>query len=666
MFKFNAFKKNKRKDEELFFVCDEAVNNLTLNSKKGSELFEESISLNSDLLKKKSKDFLGCAVSAKKLNLFLFLIFVGLFILIGKVSYMQIVKGNYYQEMAEGNRIRIERIKVERGIIYDRNFKPLVKNIPHFSLFLTPADLPADEKEKTNIIKQLAQIVEKDPVEIMEVIKENSKSYEPLLLKENLTYEKAIQLEILSAITPGVRLEIDNRRAYLNESKENQRVLSLSHILGYEGKITKEEIEANKDKGYFLTDYIGKTGLEYYYENLLRGKEGKKQIEVDALGKEKKVLATIEPQKGSSLVLTIDFNIQEKLEKILNKHLKSNNKSAGAALVLDPKTGEILALVSLPSFDNNIFIQGISEEEYQSLINNLDKPLFTRVISGTYPSGSTIKPIIAAAALEEKIINQNTTFLSTGGISIDKWFFPDWRSGGHGPTNVVRAIAESINTFFYIIGGGYKDFNGLGVEKMKKYAELFGLGNKLGIDLPFEASGLLPDREWKEKTKKEEWYIGDTYHFAIGQGDVLVTPLQISSAMSVFANGGTLWRPHIVREIVSNPDRSSFIKPQVIRRDFVSKNNIDIIRQGLRQTVISGSAAKLQNLKVPSAGKTGTAQWLSGKPPHAWFTGFAPYSNSEVVITVLVEEGGEGSGIALDIAYEFLDWYFSKSSESEF
>jgi penicillin-binding protein 2 len=286
-----------------------------------------------------------------------------------------------------------------------------------------------------------------------------------------------------------------------------------------------------------------------------------------------------------------------------------------------------------------------------------------RALSGTYPSGSTIKPMIAAAALEEGIINQNTTFLSTGGIYYDKWFFPDWKAGGHGLTNVRRALAESINTFFYIIGGGYKDFNGLGVEKMKKYVELFGLGNKLGIDLPSEAPGLIPDQEWKEKVKKEEWYIGDTYHFAIGQGDVLVTPLQMAFATSVFANGGTLYSPHVVKEIISDVSGPTFVKPQVIRENFIDKKNIEIVRQGLRQAVTSGSATKLQNLKVSSAGKTGTAEGATGRPPHAWFTGFAPYFDSEIVITVLVEEGGEGSGIAQDVSFEFLNWYFGRKNE---
>lgn len=658
------FKKNKKKsnDFELFLVQKKETKELVVSS-ENYEWIEDSISLDSsDFLKKEKKDFLGLAVSNKKINLFLFFIFVELFVLLCQAGYLQIVKGKYYREMAEGNRIRFERIKVERGVIYDRNFKLLVKNIPNFSLSVIPADLPKNKDEKSKIIDQLAQIIEESPTKLAEIIEQDIHSYQPLLLAENLTYEKAIQLEIESSNMPGVKLEINVGREYLNEDVEGQKVLSLSHILGYTGKITKEEI-TNRNKEYHLNDYIGKTGVELYYEDILKGKEGKKQIEVDALGKEKKVIATVNSEKGGNLVLTIDFDLQKKLEEILNKHLIANGKSRGAAVVLDPKNGEILALVSLPAFDNNIFARGILHHEYQTLINDPNKPLFARAISGTYPSGSTIKPIIAVAALEEGIINQNTTFLSTGGIYFDRWFFPDWRVGGHGRTNVIRAIAESINTFFYIIGGGYKDFNGLGIEKMKKYAEFFGLGNKLNIDLPAEAPGLLPDPNWKKTTKNEAWYIGDTYHFAIGQGDVLVTPLQIASAMSVFANGGTLWEPHVVKEIIPAAGQPEFIKPKVVRENFINKKNIDIVREGLRQTVISGSAKKLQALPVTSAGKTGTAQGPKARPPHAWFAGFAPYSNPQIVVTVLVEEGGEGSGIAQDVVFEFLKWYFSKTKD---
>jgi penicillin-binding protein 2 len=270
--------------------------------------------------------------------------------------------------------------------------------------------------------------------------------------------------------------------------------------------------------------------------------------------------------------------------------------------------------------------------------------------------------VISIAALEEKIIDERTSFLSTGGIRIGQWFFPDWKAGGHGITDVRKAIAESVNTFFYYIGGGYQDFIGLGVEKIVKYAKLFGLGAQSGIDLPGESAGFLPTEEWKEKVKGEAWYIGDTYHMAIGQGDVLVTPLQVANYTAVFANGGKLYRPHLVKEILSGNDKPiREVETVPVRENFVSNYNMNIVRQGMRQTVTGGSARSLSTLPVTVAGKTGTAQWSSQKANHAWFTGFAPYENPQIIITVLVEEGVEGSTISVPIAKEVLEWYFANN-----
>jgi len=287
--------------------------------------------------------------------------------------------------------------------------------------------------------------------------------------------------------------------------------------------------------------------------------------------------------------------------------------------------------------------------------------LFNRAISGEYPSGSTIKPVIAAAALEEGVITENTTVRSVGGITIGQWNFPDWRVGGHGIVDVRRAIAESVNTFFYYIGGGYQDFRGLGVDKIMKYGKLFGLDSQTGVDLAGEASGFLPTEEWKEKVKGEKWYIGDTYHLAIGQGDLLVTPLQVAAYTSAFANGGTLYRPHFVKRILSGSDQAlKEVSIEPVRENFIDSHNIEIVRQGLRQSVTDGSSRRLQSVPVAVAGKTGTAQWSSKYPPHAWFTGFAPYDNPELVITILVEQGGEGSDTAVPIAEDYLKWYFGE------
>ncbi len=594
----------------------------------------------------------------KVLGLF---VFFCLFLLLARTAWLQIKKGSYYYAMAEGNRIRLERIEAKRGIIYDCHNQALVHNVANFMVYLVPADLPADKAARHKLIHDLSQMVggfdEKEIISQLSKIKpRTAKSYQPLFIADNIAYEKALLLKIKADLWPGVVLSNKTRRAY------NLPAPSLSHILGYTGKISPAELK-KYGREYLPIDYVGKTGIEYFWENQLRGINGQKQIEVDALGKEKKVISQTPAQDGYNLILTIDSQAQVKLEEILRAWLKKLRLKRAAAIVLNPNNGEVIALVSLPTYDNNVFARGISAVEYQALISDKDQPLFNRAISGEYPSGSTIKPVMAAAALEEGIISEYTSFLSTGGLRIGRWFFPDWRPGGHGTTDVRKAIAQSVNTFFYYIGGGYQDFRGLGPDRIVYYDSLFGLGRQTGIDLPGEASGFLPTRQWKQETKGEPWYIGDTYHLSIGQGDLLVTPLQVAVFTSVFANGGALYRPHIVKQILTGDNKViATIKDEPVRAGFIKPGNIEIVRQGMRQAVTRGSARRLNALTVAVAGKTGTAQWSSQKKPHAWFTGFAPYKNPQITITVLVEEGGEGSFVSVPIAQEFLQWYFSRQN----
>jgi len=432
----------------------------------------------------------------------------------------------------------------------------------------------------------------------------------------------------------------------------------LSHVLGYIGKLNQEELDELYPDGYLPSDLIGKTGLEKNYETELRGKYGKKRIEVNALGKEQSILAEEAPLPGIHLELSVDIEMQNALENILKANLKSAGKHKASGIVMNPNNGEVLALISLPSFDNNDFSGGISPDIYQKYLDDKNNPLFNRSIGGTYPSGSTIKPAIAASALQEGIINQRSSFLSTGGLAVSSWFFPDWLAGGHGITNVRKSLALSVNTFYYYIGGGYGDFTGLGVAKITEYLKQFGLAKKLGIDLPGEQSGFLPSKDWKKQAKGERWYVGDTYNLSIGQGDLLVTPLQIAEVTSVLANHGTLYEPHLVKAYI-NPtvDEKKEIDPKVIRTDFISQNHIATVRLGMKDCVDYGSCRRLSLLPFSSAGKTGTAQWSNTKPNHAWFTAFAPFKNPEIVVTIMVEEGDGGAEMAAPIAYEFLKWW---------
>lgn len=579
-------------------------------------------------------------------------------LLLSRLYWLQVVKGAYCRELSDGNRIRIKKIEAKRGIIYDKDLNPLVHNVANFLLYFIPADLPTDELERRSIINRLASILGNvNSAEIEEKLKnikpKSFEAYQPLPIAENIDYNKAMLITLESSRMAGVVLSSQSRRQYFLPT------LSYSQLLGYTGKINSEELAEAGDE-YTPIDYLGKNGLESFYENELKGINGRRQVEVDALGKEKKVISQSRVKDGNNLVLSINSAAQVKLEESLRAELKKTGLTRAVGIVTNPNNGEIISLVSLPTFNNNDFARGITKDEYSFLANHPDKPLFLRAVSGEYPSGSTIKPVVLSAGLEEKIVDEYTQFLSTGGIRINQWFFPDWKAGGHGMTDARKAIAESVNTYFYIVGGGYQDSVGLGIDRMDKYFAMFGLGSQTGIDLPNEANGFIPTKEWKESTKKEKWYIGDTYHVAIGQGDLLVTPIQVSYYLNYFANNGTLYRPHLVKYVLSSEDKLITITDTTpVKSNIINPYNLKVVREGMRQAVTNGSAKRLNSLSVSAAGKTGTAQWSTEKKPHAWFIGFAPYENPEVAVTILIEEGEEGSATAVAVADDFLRWYFS-------
>jgi len=620
----------------------------------------------------RNKEFIGS--SFPKRNLFFFLLFV-LFLLASlevRAFYLQIIKGNYYLRLAEGNRTRLEIIHSQRGVIYDRHGKQLVFNVPHFFLTITPQNFffhsenfihldcgrqPALCRQKG--LKIIQNIFQEKKIALPKQVEKNYQKISSLnnqqniILADNLSYPDAMALWEKIQKVPGLQIEITNARHYLP-------IKSMCHWLGYIGRISPQEYQKYKSKGYLLNDYIGKTGLEKYYESLLRGKNGYIKIEVNALGEEKGILSKTPPQDGKSLMISIDSRLQKEAEKVLAEHLKKDKKKKGVVIALNPQNGEVLAMVSLPDYSLNDFTYKIDPKVYQKLLQNPDHPLFNRAIMGEYPSGSIIKIVMAAAALQEKIITPFTTILSTGGIRVGKWFFPDWKKGGHGITNVRKAIADSVNTFFYMVGGGYKKFKGLGLKRILKYDRLFGLGAKTGIDLPGEKPGFLPTKKWKEKTQGQPWYIGDTYHLSIGQGALLITPLQAAVFTSIIANGGTFYRPHFLIKVLN--DKKEVLKtisPQIVRKNFVSAKNLAVVARGMKDCVSYGSCRWLKDLPVSAAGKTGTAQHGKGEPPHAWFVAFAPFKKPKIVIVVLVENGGEGYKTSEPIANEILKWYFT-------
>ena len=615
-------------------------------------------------------EVVGRTFEFSRLRIFVIALIIFGGLLLGRVAWLQIAKGDYYSSLAENNSVRTERVEAKRGIIYDRTGRPLVRNAANFILYLQPADLPLDSGKRAEILAKTAAIVYPDDAarqqalinglddRLNKLVPGSADYSRPISIVDNLDYDKAMLFNLAGQDLPGIVLSTKDLRQYLTDG-----VLSLSHILGYIGKVSDADLERDS-QNYAPIDYIGKAGVESSWESALKGQSGYSKIEVDALGSAKKVLSEQPAVDGDDLELSIDYDLQKKSEEILKSRLQAAKiEDKAVVIIMDPNNGEILTLISLPSYDNNLFAQGITADEYNALADAPDKPLFDRSISGEYPSGSTVKMVVAAGALQEGVIAEHTTVDSTGGIRVGQWFYPDWLAGGHGITDVRKALAWSVNTFFYMIGGGYQNFNGLGVDRLAKYMLLFGLGMETGIDLPNESPGFVPSRAWKEQVKGESWYIGDTYHLAIGQGDLLVTPIQDANWTAVFANHGTLYQPRIVKAVLSDNDRTiTPIQPKIIRQKLVDPYNIEVVRQGMRQAVTSGSAAKLQNLPVEAAAKTGTAQWGAdpSSVPHAWFTCFAPYKNPQIVVTVLVEEGKEGSQISLNVADDILQYYFAR------
>lgn len=630
------------------------MNKFALRGKYKRAWVEESFSVDNA-----NRAYLGTSVKNGRVAILALVAFGLLALALTKIFILQVIKGGEFRAQAEGNRVRLRPIPSERGIIYDRFGRELVRNTPNFSLALVPQDLPKTSEDRKKIIKEVVEISGADETLINDLLKKyGSYSYASLMIKENLNYETAIRLIIQSAHLPGVIIEKGSKRKYLLQTTTT--TLSLSHILGYESKLNEEEYKLNKNAGYLLFDDIGKTGLEKIYEPELRGQYGRKKIEVDALGRERNVLAEEAPRPGDNIYLTIDIEAQAKLEQLLQAALDKQGKKKGAAVAMDPRDGSIIALVSLPAFDNNLFSGGIGQDEYMKYANDENNPLFDRAISGQYPSGSIVKMLVAAAALQEGIINSKTTVLSKGGLQVGRWFFKDWNAGGHGITNVAKAIAWSVNTFFYYIGGGYGDFSGLGADLLTKYLRDFGLAKKTAVDLPGEADGFVPSKEWKLTTKGEKWFVGDTYNLSIGQGDLLVTPIQAAAWTAAVANGGFIVTPHLAAKIENTLKKKSVEIEYEKRRGPVSASNMAVVRAGMRECVTYGSCKIMQTLPFAAGGKTGTAQWSKSRGNHAWFTSFAPYDSPKIVVTVLVEEGGQGSSVSQPVARDFLAWWGKK------
>ncbi|MCX6718368.1 MAG: penicillin-binding protein 2 [Candidatus Staskawiczbacteria bacterium] len=595
----------------------------------------------------------------EKISYMLFgIFFILATVLFFRIFYFQIFQGKKLHTQAENNKGSVNLIVPERGIIYDKNGKQLVLNSPAYDLICDRGRFSVSSSEISNEIKDISDIVGLNPQDIANEI-QNTNSSE-VLIADSIDHEKLLLLETKINDFVGCRIQQNTSRDYVLGS-------IFSPVLGYTARINQEEY--SNSTGYAINDYIGKTGLEKQYETYLRGTPGQSN---PAKSTENK--AVVEAKPGDNLVLNIDADLQTQIYNALEKSIKNVGAKKGAAVAMDPRTGAILALVSYPSYDDNAFSGGISQAEYSSLTNDPSQPLFNRAISANYPTGSTIKPFEASAALQEKIISPDKQINDIGYIIIKSQYDPNvtYKFSGvtaHGWVDMKKALAVSSNIYFYTVGGGYQDQQGLGPTRIKKYLSLFGWGQRTGVDLPGEFSGFIPDPAWKKATKGQSWFDGDTYNLAIGQSDLQVTPLQLASAYCAIANGGTLYRPYIVDKVVS-PSASSGqatqvikqFEPQVVRSGFIDPANLQIVREGMRDGVDKsyGGSSILNDLPIPVAAKTGTAQIGVENHFNVWSSVFAPYDNPQIVIVVTVENVQGFGAVTLPVAHDVLNWYFTK------
>ena len=568
------------------------------------------------------------------------------FVLGIRLFFLQVQEGFINLTLAESNRLRNIPIPAPRGMFYDAKDQPLVESVTAYQLITSANKKSAIE----GLNEQVFSWIGLSQAEIASIIDREKDQSDYIILKDKIPRDDALLLK--SRLSGLDQFEVV--QTYLRNYPEQ----SLSNILGYLGKVSRSEAE--RDPAVLINRYSGKSGLEKVYDAYLQGEPGYRRGEVDASGRIMRSLKTVEPQGGRNVYLTVDNGLQKFVASLIYQKI-GELKTQGMAIVMNPQDGGILAMVSTPNFDSNAISAGLSQEDYEKLINDPSRPLFNRAISGTYPPGSSIKPFIASEGLAEGVVNESVAFDTPPAIEIGVWRFSDWKD--HGVTDIKRAIAESNNIFFFAVGGGWGPIKkGLGPDGLKRGLEKFGYGSETGVDLIGEESGFIPTPDWKKKTTKESWYIGNTYNMAIGQGDLLITPIQMANATSVIANGGKLLKPHFVREISASsiePEKEYKADDFLVKKDVFSSHDLDIVKAGMRMTITEGSARSIfgDNFSVEVCGKTGTAQFGNEGKTHAWFTSFAPCNNSKIVVTVLIEGGGEGYQVAAPIAKEIYRWW---------
>ena len=683
-----------------------------------------------------------------RLGLLRLVVVVVVLTLIGRLWQIQMVAGEKYRLLADQNRLRDMDVTAPRGVIYDRNGEILARNRPSFSVVVVPGDLPEDAEDEAEgtgdarVLNRLLAILnrpasgalpsptptaaagakgktapaptpnpasvirERDPwimprAEIETKIADGrlGGAYRSITVARYIREATAFLIAEDAVNLPGVQLVLEPIRDYPSGALT-------SHIVGYMGHIPEHLVAEYEEQGYQQNDQVGLTALENSFEDELRGEPSEQIIEVDVHGRRVRTVGEPKPAvPGHNLVLSIDLTLQEVTTRALQISLDNSSgftkASQGVVIALDPRNGKVLALVSLPSYDNNLFAKGITTEAYTALLNDPLLPMFNQAVAGQYPPGSTFKIIMAAAGLQEAVITVNTRLgdgfdgTNDGIIWVPNDFAPwdqslaqpfySWTHKygyGHGLDDVRHALAVSDDIFFYMLGGGYRDrFEGLGSKRMGDYAKMFGLGAATGIELQGEAAGLVPTSKWKRINYAESWLTGDTYNMSIGQGYVLATPIQMANATAAIANRGTLYKPQLVDHLTD--DAGEVVRPfqaEVLQEVAVDPRYIDVVREGMygAMNFPYGTATRIRVPGVVLAGKTGTAEFArdwnkdgqpdrddkGNLPTHAWFTAFAPYVDPEIVVTVFVMNGGEGSSVAAPVAGEVLNAYFAAKKQA--
>ncbi|MBX3318384.1 MAG: penicillin-binding protein 2 [Nitrospira sp.] len=581
----------------------------------------------------------------------LFALRVGLLLVVGllglRLWHLQILEGPYYRDLSENNRTRQVLLEPARGLIYDRNGILLANNVSSFSVYVMLEDV----KDREILIQQLSELLGLDPALVRKKMAIKGSKLLPRKIKDRMTLRDATLVESRRLDMPGVMIQVESQRNYPGG-------LIASHLLGYVGEISADQLEKPEFDDLHQGSIVGQYGIEKSYDRHMRGTAGQKNVEVDALGHEKKSSVVEKPQAGNDLYLTIDARLQKLAEDLLSEE-------QGAIVALDPNNGDILAMASRPAFDPNVLSRELTSKQWVEIVQDEGRPLNNRASQGQYPPGSTFKIPMAVAALETKTMSPSSTVHCTGGYQFGRRLYRDWKAGGHGYVDLHEALVHSCDVYFYSIG------QRMGIDVMAEFGKDFGLGRPTGVELPSERSGIMPTPAWKQKVKRESWLPGETISAAIGQGFVTVTPLQMASMMATVANDGVNYRPRLVRAVMDRATGNLQELPAVPRGKINAKpETFRIIKSALADVVTKGTATRAKSSIVTIGGKTGTAQVAALRTgpeesipkkfrDHAWFVAFAPVESPKIAVAVLAEHMGHGGAAAAPLAKELIEAYMN-------